>query len=78
MARRGRKRLGDIGPKTMRYQAIRDGIRGVRRALDRRSCQDAGALLRLTDQVAHNMPVARAEREYLDEERSRYRKICKR
>ena len=42
--RRRRRGLADIGPNTKRLYAVRDGIRGVRRALERGSCKDAAAI----------------------------------
>lgn len=48
--RRGSRRLGDIaiGKQTAKVQAIRDGIKGMRKALDRGACRDAAAIGRLT------------------------------
>lgn len=78
--KRRRKTVGlrDIGPGTRRYQAIRDGIRGMSKALDRGSCKDAGALMKLTEQAMRNVPVLRAEREFFEDERERFVTSCKR
>lgn len=75
--KRRKKVLGDIGPQTRRYQAIRDGIRGVRRALDRKACPDARALLRLTEHAASGVSLGADERRYFDEEKARFRRLCK-
>jgi hypothetical protein len=81
MAKRRRKPrdLRDwVGPQTQRYQAIRDGIRGLRRANDRGACKDAAALLRLTEQAMVGLPVMKAERERLDAEKTRHNRGCRR
>jgi hypothetical protein len=80
MARkRKRKMLRDaIGPQTMRYQAIRDGIKGMRRAADRGACKDATALLRLTEQAMTGITILRTEREHFEDERARINKRCRR
>lgn len=78
--KRRRKTVGlrDIGPHTRRYQAIRDGIRGMSKALDRGACKDAGAIMKLTERAMRNVPVMRAEREFFEEERERFGTSCKR
>ena len=70
--------LRDIGPNTRRYEAIRDGIRGMSKALDRGACADAGALMKLTERAMRNVPILRAEREFFEDERDRFTTSCKR
>jgi hypothetical protein len=81
--KRGKRRgcnigLRDIGPQMRLYQAIRDGIRGIRKANDRGACKDAGALIRLTEQAMRDVPVLKAEREYFNDEKARYNRGCRR
>jgi hypothetical protein len=80
--RRKRKHLADvdlvIGPATRRLQAVRDGIKGVRRALDRGSCRDAVVLLRLTEAEAKRIRIGPNEREQLADEKSRLTRACRR
>jgi hypothetical protein len=80
-ARKRRRKIGglrDIGPQTRRYAAVRDGIRGMSRALDRGACKDAAALLKLTERAMRGVPVLRAEREFFEEEHERFTTSCKR
>jgi hypothetical protein len=48
---RRRKNLHDyqFGPNVRKLHEVRDGIRGMRRALDRGACKDAAALAKLTE-----------------------------
>jgi hypothetical protein len=78
MKRRRRRGLADIGPATRRYAAVRDGIRGLRRAIDRGACKDAAALLRLTEHAMRDVQLAKAEREFFDDEKLRFNKGCRR
>jgi hypothetical protein len=71
------KGLRDIGPKTRRYQAIRDGIKGLRRALDRKACRDAEVMLQLTEHAMRGVRLLKPEQQYFDDERARYGKSCR-
>lgn len=76
--RRRRRGLADIGPNTKRLYAVRDGIRGVRRALERGSCKDAAALLRLTNAEVKRLPQLDKNTQFwLDVERARVQESCK-
>jgi len=75
-----RRRLADIdiGPRTRRLQAVRDGVRGVRAALDRDNCRDAAAIMKLTLTEAKKLPNIDFNTLYwLNEERQRFSKSCR-
>lgn len=71
------KGLRDIGPRTRQYQAIRDGIKGLRRALDRGACRDAEVMLQLTEGAMRGVRLLKPEREFFETERERFGKSCK-
>lgn len=67
----------DIGPSTRRVEAVRDGIRGIRRALERNACRDAEALLKLTDRAVKGVKLVARERDFLELERDRIKLRCR-
>lgn len=77
--RKRSRRLGDIaiGKQTGKVQAIRDGIKGIRKALDRGACKDAAALSRLTELAFQSVGPLPAERAHFEAERERVRR-CRR
>lgn len=75
--KRKRNRLSDIGPRTRRLFAVRDGIRGMRKALDRGACRDAAALLRLTEREMRTITVDANTQDNFDAEKDRLKHACK-
>jgi hypothetical protein len=69
--------LRDIGPQTRCYQSIRDGIKGLRRALDRGACRDAEVMLQLTEHAMRGVRLLKPEQRFFDDERARYGKSCR-
>lgn len=72
-----RQSFADIGPRTKKLAEVRDGVRGISRALDRGACRDAAALLRLTEREAAKLNILDDDtRSWLREEKQRFQKSC--
>jgi len=77
MARRRKKQLADFGPNIRQYLSIRDGIKGVRAALDKNRCLDAFAIVKHTERViGRSAPLTADDRGNYDAELSRFKRQC--
>lgn len=76
--RKGLAYPGDhIGPQTKRFAAIQDGIKGVRKALDRGACRDAAVIMKLTETaMKRGAYVGNTTTEHFIVEKQRFNRSC--
>lgn len=73
-----RSQFADIGPKTRKLMEVRAGVRGIDRALERGSCKDAAALIRLTGNEIHKLGHVDANTQFwFDEYKRQFKTSCK-